>query len=388
LAMLSAHLAEAGFSHSALLDISTGSMPAPLTSNVNPGLVVAETSNGVARGAHFPGSTAKASAARMPQFHPSMHSETLMNLPHVQAPDVEDQRYQRLRAGLQNLPAAADDAQTSGELDDFMLGVYSLVLGSAAVLGLARSLYWLSLRLGTGLRDSSASLQLSGAASRTVRRATALQMTEGAETRDADIRYNANEGWQREESVKEGKGKSTNSQDFESSDTPDFFDDSELSRRAAQIDFTDGMMGSQKKPGQSGTHNPGVEGALEVNPDIYVPEEEVIEIENSDFVKPSMTTMDLEMFTIQDEPKGLQVSVKPVAMTYEPFYCGFTADSHPAFSVSPTSGKMERRNGDPTQVTVTCTPNGAKGELKATLCFILPEEKMFSTYYGILCHAR
>ena len=35
-----------------------------------------------------------------------------------------------------------------------------------------------------------------------------------------------------------------------------------------------------------------------------------------------------------------------------------------------------------------CTRAGAKGELKATLCFILPEEKMFSSYYGITCHAR
>ena len=37
---------------------------------------------------------------------------------------------------------------------------------------------------------------------------------------------------------------------------------------------------------------------------------------------------------------------------------------------------------------LTCARAGAKGELKATLCFILPEEKMFSSYYGITCHAR
>ena len=59
--------------------------------------------------------------------------------------------------------------------------------------------------------------------------------------------------------------------------------------QAKRIDNMDGVMGSQHKPGQSGTHNPGVEGALEVNPDIYVPEQEVIEIENADFVQPSMT---------------------------------------------------------------------------------------------------
>ena len=80
--------------------------------------------------------------------------------------------------------------------------------------------------------------------------------------------------------------------------------------QAAQLDNMEGVMGSQHKPGQSGTHNPGVEGALEVNPDIYRPEEEVIEIENSDFVQPSMTDMDFEMFTIQDEAKTLPVRVR------------------------------------------------------------------------------
>jgi len=77
------------------------------------------------------------------------------------------------------------------------------------------------------------------------------------------------------------------------------------------------------------------------------------------------------------------IDVRPVMMTYEEFYCGFTRDSHPAFSVSPDSGKMEKRGGAPTQVEVTCTPKGASGTLTATLCFILPDEKMFSTYYGI-----
>jgi hypothetical protein len=52
-------------------------------------------------------------------------------------------------------------------------------------------------------------------------------------------------------------------------------------------------------------------------------------------------------------------------MTFEDFYCGFTADSHPAFSVSPTEGKMERRNGPPTQVKVTVKPSGRSGEHNA-----------------------
>eukprot|EP00966_Prymnesium_polylepis_P114053 2635813-Prymnesium_polylepis.1 len=50
-------------------------------------------------------------------------------------------------------------------------------------------------------------------------------------------------------------------------------------------------------------------------------------------------------------------------MTYEKFYCGFTSDSHPSFSCSPDQGKMENRNGPPTQITVTCNPQGKSGEL-------------------------
>ena len=105
--------------------------------------------------------------------------------------------------------------------------------------------------------------------------------------------------------------------------------------------------------------------------------------------------------------------MRPVAMTFEEFYCGFTSDSHGSFTVTPTEGKMvraaasqppatadprprhgafsspespraqERRKGPPTTVTVTCNPKGKTGQLVGHLCFILPEEKAFSTYYKI-----
>ena len=101
-----------------------------------------------------------------------------------------------------------------------------------------------------------------------------------------------------------------------------------------------------------------------------------------------MTDLDFEMFTIGGEAKSMTIDVRPVAMTFEPFYAGFTKDSHPGFSVYPASGKMERRNGEPTTLTVTVDPGNAKGELVGHLCFILPEEKAFSTYYEIKCAAR
>ena len=94
---------------------------------------------------------------------------------------------------------------------------------------------------------------------------------------------------------------------------------------------------------------------------------------------------DFEMFVASTAQKELQIDVKPVCMTFEDYYCGFTADSHPSFRVSPSSGKMERRNGPPTSVTVTCNPQGSHGELVGHLCFILPEERDFSQYFKITC---
>ena len=86
--------------------------------------------------------------------------------------------------------------------------------------------------------------------------------------------------------------------------------------------------------------------------------------------------------------KELVVEVDPVCMTFEQFVCGFTKDSHPAFSCTPESGKMERRNGPPTEITVKVDPKGAHGELVGYLCVILPEEKDFSSYYKTTCASR
>jgi len=216
----------------------------------------------------------------------------------------------------------------------------------------------------------------------------------GEQTRDdGEAVYGANEGWDEANKAKEG-GKSTMSQDFEATDTPDFFDDSEYSQKASRIGYMDGIGGSPTgaNADKSKSHNPGIEGALEVNPDIYVPEAEVFNAEADGVVfelpKSGMTDLDFEMFTIGGDVKDLDIAVRPVAMTFEPFYAGFTANSHPAFSVYPPNGKMERRNGDPTVLTVTVNPGNEKGEITGYLCCILPEEKMFSTYYEIKCMCR
>ena len=61
-----------------------------------------------------------------------------------------------------------------------------------------------------------------------------VYMQQGEATRDPEdaagrVDYNANDGWVREENIKEMKGKHTMSGDFEATDTPDFFDESEYS---------------------------------------------------------------------------------------------------------------------------------------------------------------
>ncbi len=82
------------------------------------------------------------------------------------------------------------------------------------------------------------------------------------------------------------------------------------------------------------------------------------------------------------------IEVEPFMNTIEEYCFGFTADSDPKFSIvheesSPIEGRMQRRGGEPEVVKVKFDPNGASGEFVAHLCFILPEENMYSKFYSI-----
>ena len=89
---------------------------------------------------------------------------------------------------------------------------------------------------------------------------------------EPDVRFGEGSGWK---PTPEAGSKHTMSGGFESTDTPDFFDDSEYSQKAGNIDVMDGVYGStgldklKKMQGQGRSTDPGVAGALEVNPDIY-----------------------------------------------------------------------------------------------------------------------
>jgi hypothetical protein len=180
---------------------------------------------------------------------------------------------------------------------------------------------------------------------------------------------------------------------FSSTDTPDFLPEkgSEAAKAYEAISFTDGMQGSQADPNRKKSTGPELAGALDSDPDIYEAEMEDLDAtrDGIEFVLPSsgMTDMDFDMrCDSAGKCKDITIDVRPVAMTYEDFYVGFTAESHPAFRVTPINGKMEKRKGPPTQITVSCSPPPGLAEpIVGYLCFILPEEKAFSTYYKITC---
>ena len=202
---------------------------------------------------------------------------------------------------------------------------------------------------------------------------------------------------------------------WESSEVPDFMPEegsAEYNKfaRLIEIPFAEGMRGSQHDgddvAAREAQRSP--EMAIDADPTlVYMPAGEDCDAECQleaygprDFVVPEPkfnvkamkeTSFDgeFDMFVIGKDKKSMTIDVAPIAMAFEDFYCGFTADSHPAFRVTQNSfGKMERRNGAPTSVEVTVDPAGAKGQLVGHLCFILPEEKDFSTFYKITCDAK
>jgi hypothetical protein len=61
-------------------------------------------------------------------------------------------------------------------------------------------------------------------------------------------------------------------------------------------------------------------------------------------------------------------------MTFEDYYASFSKDSHPSLTVSPSTGRMDRRKGDPTVMLITCIPNGNSGALTGDLVIVLPED--------------
>ncbi|KAG8465348.1 hypothetical protein KFE25_002655 [Diacronema lutheri] len=193
--------------------------------------------------------------------------------------------------------------------------------------------------------------------------------------KDGEVVYDANADWQRTEG--EG-GKSTMASSFESTDTPDFFDPNDP---RSKIDFKEGITGSQKVRTEH-NHDPGVAAALAVNPEVIAG----VELDGNrrvDFVRPvarwpgdpaAELSAEFDFGPVSKIGNGLEFDIEPVCMTFEDFYAGFTADSDPAFSVSPAFGRMDRKGGEVTTLKVTCKPSGAARSIQATLCVVLPDD--------------
>jgi len=107
----------------------------------------------------------------------------------------------------------------------------------------------------------------------------------------------------------------------------------------------------------------------------------------------SATDEDFELSCNSMSDTEVVITIDPMMNTYEDYFYGLTADSHPSFKVvseesSPIEGRMQRRGGDAEEVKIKCDPNGQSGEFVAYLCFILENEPDFSKFYKITCNSE
>lgn len=159
-----------------------------------------------------------------------------------------------------------------------------------------------------------------------------------------------------------------------STDTGDYFP--EDYNPDNEVAFSVGMEGSQGfGQGDRGPQLPGMEnlgedslvmGGIEENSEIPA---------GMEFTMSSVPDGQVTM-QVGSTSKGAEISiqVKPVCMGFEDYYASFTPDSNPSFSVSPVAGRMDRRGGETTDLTIKCVPAGQSGDLVGNLVINLPED--------------
>lgn len=186
----------------------------------------------------------------------------------------------------------------------------------------------------------------------------------------SDVKYDAGSGWKPQEGG------------MQSTDTPDFF--YEDGDQQPDIGFTDGIMGSTglDKMRSERSSDPGVAGALDVDPTrIGGYEAATADQKGVKFALDTLASMgrfthelDLTIPAQSDSSRIESVPIKPVCMAYEDFYAGWTDDTPPNFSVTPTAGRMDRRGGEPSVFDIEIKPDGQVGTKTGYLCVLLPEE--------------
>lgn len=136
------------------------------------------------------------------------------------------------------------------------------------------------------------------------------------------------------------------------------------------------MGGNRDGPQLPGLENLGadavVAGGITVDPNIPA---------GMEFVPASVPDGEFS-FSVASTGAGgsLSVQVQSPCMTFEDYYAAFSPGSHPSLSVSPSAGRMDRRQGEPTQLEITCTPDGASGLLTGDLVINLPDDNSKLSY--------
>lgn len=178
--------------------------------------------------------------------------------------------------------------------------------------------------------------------------------------------------WQSDGMDMTGNSWKPDSEKMGSTDTGDFFPDD----YDPEVAFNDGMMGSQA--GGGGGRDVALPGMENLGADAVVTGgiETASEIpDGMEFVPSSVPDEKVEIdVAASGSGKELLLSVKPVCMTFEDYFAGFSKDSHPSFSVQPETGRMDRRGGEVTELTVKCEPNGQAGTFEGDLVINLPED--------------
>ena len=120
------------------------------------------------------------------------------------------------------------------------------------------------------------------------------------------------------------------------------------------------------KEQNTGGNNPGVEGALDVDPDVIggytcaTAEAAGVKFELTTLAKMGRFDQEvsIDMPAASDIPRLETIQVKPVCMGFEDFYAGWAPETPPGFTVSPIQGRMERRGGEPSVFDIEVQSDG------------------------------
>lgn len=111
-----------------------------------------------------------------------------------------------------------------------------------------------------------------------------------------------------------------------------------------------GMMGSQAGLGgddRGGPQLPGLEnlGADAVVAGGYITDPNIPD--GMEFIPSSVPDGEVGFTVASTSAGGTQeIAVKSPCMTFEDYYAAFSTESHPSLSVAPSTGRLDRRNGE------------------------------------------